>query len=289
MTQPRGLTIQIYLPAGEPSGVRIAELTTRTVQAMLVPQAQLRTARGRPELDQIAVYFLFGESDDYARPLCYIGQTEDLRSRLDRHSNQKDFWNTAVVGISKTQAFTPAHIRWLEWYCIQRAQLAGRYELVNDQMPREPFVTEPLRDDCLDAFENISTLLTALGYPLLEPAVQVEERQLFFISGPDAQGTGVLLDDGFQVRKGSLCRKEIVESARTQTESARSRLIESRILADHSDTQWIFAEDCHFNTPSGAAIVILGRSSNGWVDWKDADGNTLHDMKRALIDDDSQQ
>ncbi|MEO2000942.1 MAG: GIY-YIG nuclease family protein, partial [Pirellulales bacterium] len=116
MNQPRGRTIQIYLPTGEPRGIRIAEMTTRTVQTMLVPQNQLKTAKTRPELDQIAVYFLFGESEEQARPICYIGQTEDLRSRLDSHSNTKDFWNIAVLAISKTQAFTPAHIRWLEWH-----------------------------------------------------------------------------------------------------------------------------------------------------------------------------
>ena len=34
--------------------------------------------------------------------------------------------------------------------------------------------------------------------------------------GPDAEGAGALTDDGFIVRKGSLCRNEVVESGRTQ-------------------------------------------------------------------------
>lgn len=281
MNTPLGRTIQIYLPTGEPRGIRIAEMTTRTVQTVLIPQNQLRTARSRPELDQIAVYFLFGESEGKARPLCYIGQTEDLRSRLDRHSSEKDFWNTAVVAISKTQAFTPAHIRWLEWYCVQQSSQIGRYTLENSQTPREPFVTEPLRDDCLDAFENIGILLTALGHPLFEPAAAPSQRELFTISGPSAHGTGALTEDGFLVRRGSLCRKEVVESARNQVEPSRQRLVESGILVDHNDQQYIFTEDYTFNTPSGAAMVIVGRTSNGWVDWKNEDGRTLHEIKRA--------
>lgn len=284
MNQPRGRTIQIYLPTGEPRGIRISEMTTRTVQAVLIPQNQLKTAKARPELDQIAVYFLFGESDKHARPVCYIGQTEDLRTRLDNHSNSKDFWNVAVAAISKTQAFTPAHIRWLEWYCVQQASRIGRYSLDNNQSPRQPFVTEPLRDDCLDAFETISILLTALGYPLFEPVAAPSVRELFTISGPEAKGTGALIEDGFLVQKGSLCRKEIVESARNQVVSARSRLIEDGVLNDHSDTQYVFAQDYIFKTPSGAAIVILGRSSNGWVDWKNKQGQTLHEVKRATGD-----
>ncbi len=282
MIQPRGRTLQISLPTGEPRGIRIAEITTRTVQTVLIPQNQLRTARTRPELDQIAVYFLFGTAEGQARPICYIGQTEDLRSRLDRHSNEKEFWNTAIVAISKTQAFTPAHIRWLEWYCVQQSNHIGRYLLENSQHPREPFVTEPLRDDCLDAFENIGILLTALGYPLFEPVTIPVARELFSIRGPDAEGRGALVDDGFLVRKGSLCRKEVVESAkRFRVDSTRNRLIESGILAEHNDTQYIFTEDYIFDTPSGAAVAILGRSSNGWMDWKNDHGQTLHDVKRS--------
>ena len=81
MKQARGRTIQIYLLTGELRGVRIAEIATRTVQTMLIPQTQLEMAKLRPEIEQIAVYFLIGESEGLARPICFIGQTEDLRSR----------------------------------------------------------------------------------------------------------------------------------------------------------------------------------------------------------------
>ena len=73
-----------------------------------------------------------------------------------------------------------------------------------------------------------------------------------------------------------------MESAkRFRVDAARNRLIESGILADHNDAQYIFTADYVFNTPSGAAVVILGRSSNGWTDWKNDQGQTLHDVKRA--------
>jgi len=45
-----GKTIQIYCPSGEPRGVRIAEITTRIVQAVVVPRAKLEEALNRPEL-----------------------------------------------------------------------------------------------------------------------------------------------------------------------------------------------------------------------------------------------
>jgi hypothetical protein len=41
MTSPTAKTIQIYLPTGEPRGIRIAEITTRIVQAILIPRSEL--------------------------------------------------------------------------------------------------------------------------------------------------------------------------------------------------------------------------------------------------------
>jgi hypothetical protein len=36
-----------------------------------------------------------------------------------------------------------------------------------------------------------------------------------------------------------------------------------------------------FATPSGAAVTLLGRTANGWMEWKNGQGLTLHQVKRA--------
>ncbi|MFN5230369.1 MAG: GIY-YIG nuclease family protein, partial [Planctomycetota bacterium] len=123
-------TIQIYLPTGEPRGIRIADITTRLVLAVLIPRSELAIAKQRWELDHPGIYFLFGE-DEGAKPIVYIGQTEDARKRFDSHNSTKTFWKTAIFCVSKSQNFTQAHIRYLEWYCMQQAKQVGRYELDN--------------------------------------------------------------------------------------------------------------------------------------------------------------
>jgi len=62
MSQPTGKTIQIFLPDGNPRGVKIAEFTSCTVQALLVPRAKLDFACSRTELTNVGVTFLIGES-----------------------------------------------------------------------------------------------------------------------------------------------------------------------------------------------------------------------------------
>lgn len=41
-----------------------------------------------------------------------------------------------------------------------------------------------------------------------------------------------------------------------------------------------FATDYLFDSPSAASSAILGRTSNGWLMWKDKEGNTLDEIKR---------
>ena len=51
-------TIQIFLPSGEPTGIRVAEITTRIVQLIEVPRKRLPEFFAMPESAQVAVYYL---------------------------------------------------------------------------------------------------------------------------------------------------------------------------------------------------------------------------------------
>ena len=61
MTDKRPQTIQFFLPQGEPRGIRIADITTRIVQAVLVPRTKLAEAAKREEIKSVGVYVLFGK------------------------------------------------------------------------------------------------------------------------------------------------------------------------------------------------------------------------------------
>ncbi|MFN9646733.1 MAG: DUF4357 domain-containing protein, partial [bacterium] len=42
----------------------------------------------------------------------------------------------------------------------------------------------------------------------------------------------------------------------------------------------VFTRDHLFQTPSGAAIALMARRANGWTEWKNAAGLTLHQLQR---------
>jgi Domain of unknown function (DUF4357) len=42
----------------------------------------------------------------------------------------------------------------------------------------------------------------------------------------------------------------------------------------------VFTRDHLFASPSTAAVALMGRSANGWAEWKTAQGQTLDEVKR---------
>jgi hypothetical protein len=282
MADTLGKTLEIFLVTGEPRGIRTAELTTRIVQVILIPRSELAVAKKRLTIDQPAVYLLFGQAEDSAKPIVYIGQTENVWARLDAHNSKKDFWQTVVLGKSKTGSFTQAHIRYLEWYCIQKAKETNRFALDNDQFPDEPYVTEPMKADLLDSFDVISTLVSALGFPVFEPIVKAGSADVFYCKGKDADATGEMVEDGFVVRKNSMARLGVVNSAIDTLAPIRKSLIDGGVLVEQ-DGHLHFTQDYLFSSPSGAAAIVLGRSANGWGEWKDKDGRTLNEVKRGAV------
>jgi predicted GIY-YIG superfamily endonuclease len=277
-------TIQHFLPTGDPRGIRIAEITTRIVQVIEVPRSLLQDFLGMPESGQVAVYFLFGQSDDSAESRVYIGQTGDLRARLASHNKSKDFWQRAFVLVSRTNSLTQTHALFLEWHCLRVAQEVGRYTVENGNSGSKPHTPAPLEADCLEIFETGQVLLTTLGCPIFEAVARIEgsaaEAEVFYCRANGSDARGQYTPEGFVVLKGSSGRRKSVPHLEgTSSGRFREKLVESGVMKE-SGQKVVFPKDHLFGSPSMAAIALLGRVSNGWIEWKTEDGRTLDEVKR---------
>lgn len=287
----RPQTIQIFLPAGDPRGMRVAEITTRIVRVIEVPRSQLDDFIKTPEAQQVGVYFLIGELSDAGLPRIYIGQSGSVGSRLVQHNQSKDFWNRALVVISLTNSMTQTHALFLEWFAISEATKAERYSLENGNAGSQPYTPAPLQADCHEIHETAATLLATLGQPIFEPLTGTANRangskqtpELFYCKGPEANGVGEYTSEGFVVHKNSTARIEIVASIKgTSQERSRQQLVTEGVLA-LSGNHYVFTRDHLFASPSTAAIAVLGRSANGWIEWKTEQGQTLDGAKRQSV------
>jgi hypothetical protein len=281
----RPRTIQIYLPSGDPRGVRVAELTTSIVRVVEVPRALLDAYLEMPEAKQVGLYFLVGDNEDADSPSVYIGQSGTTGKRLVEHHKAKEFWSRALVAVSLTNNLTQTHALYLEWFSIQQANQVGRYKAENGNAGSKPYTPAPLEADCQEVFDTIRTLVATLGHPVFEPLAQtkgeVGKDELFYCRSANYDATGQYNEEGLVVLKGSKARKDVAPSmAKYKAGSRRDTLIAEGALVLEGN-QYVFQRDVLFKTPSGASDVVTGASTNGWTMWKTKDGKTLDELKRA--------
>ncbi len=94
-------TIQIFLPDGNPRGIRIAEITTRIAQAIEIPRSLLADFYKMQESQQVSVYTLVEELGDDDEPKVYVGQTGDLKSRMSIHNKEKRLVDLVTRNVSE--------------------------------------------------------------------------------------------------------------------------------------------------------------------------------------------
>ncbi len=278
MTRPQ--TIQIFLPDGSPTSIREAEITNRLVKAILFPRNKMQEVAKREMVHFTGIYFLFGTTEDGAKPLVYIGEGEDCFKRIQSHNRNKDFWTHCVIISTKTDEYTKTDGKYLEHHCLLKAVEIGRYELDNDTGSKKPSISESREYDLLDNFETAKILIATLGYPIFEEKRKsTAKKDVLICQGKTSKAEGQLVDDGFLVYKGGKCALKETPSAPSWIRNLRLKLWEQKILIEEGNLL-VFKEDYIFNSPSAAAATIKGRASNGWTSWKDKDGKTLDELKR---------
>ena len=132
----------------------------------------------------------------------------------------------------------------------------------------------------MDNFETLKILVSTLGYPLFDTIDKPKQKKdILICKGKDAIAQGEYTEDGLVVFAGS--KANIVEAKSVQgwIVEMRKKLLDQGVMKQEGDV-YIFISNYPFTSPSGAAGVILGRTANGWIEWKYQDGKTLDEVKR---------
>ena len=174
MAEP--FTIRIFVPDGDPEGVRIIDRMNWTGVGIAFPRSEWRKVKNRSEFCKAGVYILVGyrEEDDELQTL-YIGQGDGIRNRIESHFKHKDFWDWAIGFVSNSGGLNRAHITWLEYALIERANNAGRCHLDNGNTPQEPALTESEKADVQGFLREIFQILPLVGLRVFEMPKPVAE------------------------------------------------------------------------------------------------------------------
>lgn len=273
--------IEILLSNGDPNGLKIITISGWNGKAFLVPRAKLSELKGKEEAQHPALYFLFGEGEDSARPRVYIGESETCYQRVVSHDAGKDFWSEALIFTGGS--VNRAHVKYLERQSILLARAVDRAHIENAVEPGENRLTEFEKAGVDSYFEKVKIILGVFGMPLFQELPKKDEGTVvYYLNTESARGVGTLLGSGeFLVFEGSVARKHEAPSfAGRGGSQKRAQMIQDGVLTDSGDGSYVFTKDYIFTSPSAAGDAIAGRSVNGWTVWKDAGGVTLDDNVR---------
>jgi hypothetical protein len=282
-------TIRIFVPDGDPEGVRIIDRLNWTGLGIAFPREHWPRVRSRTEFGKTGVYVLVGYVTEDGLPTLYIGQGDGVRSRIEAHVQNKDFWEWAVTFVSNAAngGLNRAHITWLEYALVARAQSVKRSHLDNGNTPQEPALSEAEKADTQGFLKEVLQILPLLGLRAFEqpravatPMARTPETSALPYDATTS--TGEIVDtivvpaqrEGFEkvflgenawysirIARGMIPRIKYVAAYQTQPVSAVTHVAPVASIEPYSDSggyKLIFSEPAKAITPIPFADAPLG-------------------------------
>lgn len=284
-------SLQIFLPFGEPAGLRIVDRANWTGQGIAFPRGRVKQALAVEELQRTGVYILWNRDEALSAPEAYVGQGERVSDRIRSHDREKDFWTDAVAFTTKDDSLNRAHVLYLESRLIQIATEAGRCTLENGNTPALPNIGQAATADTERYLDDLLACLPIVGARFFEATVARTSEsgvpdgavELFFKGNKGLTARAYQSADGFVVLKGSYANKNEVPglakrfpgySADRRRLTEQGILVESKTLSDAYE----FTRDYEFSSLTRAEVVIKGMAAFGRKAWTDAQGRSLIDL-----------
>lgn len=285
--QQRPFSIRIFVPDGDPDGLRLVEKSNWTGVGVVFNRTNYKQVLGRPEFDRTGVYVLVGSSETSVLPTIYVGEGDPVKDRLNQHYSKKDFWDWAVFFVTKDSSLNKAHVQHLEARLHELATAAKQCNLDNGCVPAPPTLSEAERADVESFLLDILSIVPLLGLGVFEQVTTDRHTaEHLVLEAKGIKALGYEDPKGFVVRKDSQLVKEEVPSIHQYMSTLRSDLRKQGVIVENGSC-FVFARDHVFPSPSTAAGVILGRAANGRIEWKTKSGVTLKQLQMKTAEHDS--
>lgn len=286
-----GKSIELFLVNGSADSLIIAELSNWNGKAIKIPRIEVASCN-RDDITQAGVYFLFCKEEDGSDSV-YIGEAENVKERLVQHlrdyqsEKEKYYWTTAVIFIGRD--LNKALIRYLENRFVEIARACKRYTVLTKNTYKNTVMKESQIAVMEEFVDNVKTLISALGYKVLEPLnkpiivanddwenAETEDLSLHLertIKGVGkVEADGVRTSEGFVILQGSHIATEDDDTIPAVLKEQRRKV---------SVVDGVLQEDVLFSSPSYAAMFVIGKSANGLTSWKDENGRSLKEIENS--------
>ncbi|MCF6315903.1 MAG: GIY-YIG nuclease family protein [Marinosulfonomonas sp.] len=297
----KGRSLELYFIDGKPDGMLTAEVFNWTGHVLMTPRTRIIDALKRGEAGYTGVYILLGETED--GPLAYIGEAEDLGSRLRGHVKGKDWWETAVLITSTANNLHKAHVKYLESRLVEMALVTKRMPLDNGNAPPRSSLSESATANMEEFLDTLMMVLPAIQVDMFvnkaelvsnslldkpKQAMQAGRTALFELRTPKhgVIATAEFIGGEMVVQAGSVGRSEWLRK-HGHNEGYRqlhTELLQNGVLRPLGKNAE-FTKSYAFSSPSAAAAILNARAANGRREWKLKGTNTTYaEWEAAQLD-----
>jgi hypothetical protein len=274
-----GRSVRLYLADGTATGILTAKIINWTGHTLAGPRTRLEDALKREELRRTGIYLIYGESYDSDLPSVYVGEGDEIATRIRSHSKDadKDYWDRFVAITSKDMNLTKAHVKYLEGRIIKLLIDAKKCLVKNKTEPSFDRLPEADISDMETFLEELQLVLPVIGVDFLrKPKAAIftkskpaELETVFVVAhkGKGIDASAIEQDGEFVVLAGSTGSLNVSPSFHDKMKVLREQALESGRMIKNGDKCFRLEEDIAFSSPSAAAVFLFGTSRNGRTDW----------------------
>lgn len=241
------------------------------------------------ELQRPALYVLLNQATRKA----YIGETDDFMKRITQHMIHKEFWDEVIVYLDKNEdTISKTEVQYLEYLAYNKAIESKSFDVSeNTQSPKLPHMNVIQKSKTENFFQNVQFLTQFVGCDIFikkshSRAIASKKEQaaggerIFYCKHKESVAKGYFIKETneFVILAGSELRSGVRPSMQPSLVAKRAQFIAE--LCDTVNGLSVLRTDYTATSPSIAGSLILGRNTNGWTKWKDAEGKTLDEVYR---------
>ena len=278
------LTVYTKLLDKTLDGARIIDMgSTKSCECFVLPRDKVaEIGKKQPHLQRYGFYILLGH-DKNMRQMAYVGQSNDFTNRVNDHKQKKDFWDTALVFVSKSNEIYPSEALYLEYLGWKAATEAGNYLIDNSKDINEPPLSEDKQNEMELFFEDIQFLTRFYGCGVFDKPDNhsfSDSFEEFTMELPQSGLKAVLrfyrTNNRYVITAGSNIISKTWNSCSKGMQAFRIQVIENKKLSRKNGDLCTLLQDIDIPetscSPSGAASFCSGTSYQGTEAWKDKEG-----------------
>lgn len=284
------LTVYTKLLDKTLEGARIIDMgSTKTCQCYVLPYDKVAKVGKEYLQSKYAFYLLLG-TDELGQPMAYVGQTNDFTVRCNDHKQKKDWWDTALVFVSKADEIFASEVLYLEYIGWKEACERKNYKIANTKPIKEPGLSDDKKNDMELFFEEIKFLTRFYGCTVFEEsthtkAEEMEHTVLFMCKpkvGIDATVWYYPLTKTYILKGGSKIRLNDLPNGSNEAHDLRADIKTNATLSKKEGDLLVTLQDIDITstdrTPSGATCVINGGADQGTTSLRDKEGRTFEKL-----------